>query len=115
MSTYRVVTATKTVYVHNVDPTLGAEIRGEVSDEDHKDNGELVIYRVGGPTVSFPWVNVVSYEVRDGDRACGEGAGGHRRPGGDGPRCGLRRGRRGGSRSGSNQARPPRPARATAG
>jgi len=32
MSTYRVVTATKTVYVHNVDPTLGAEVRGEVSD-----------------------------------------------------------------------------------
>jgi len=58
MSTYRVVTAAKTVYVHNVDdrysliegdPLLGHEL-------------ELVFHRVGMPEMRFPWVNVISYE-----------------------------------------------------
>ena len=54
MSTYRVVTVHKTVYVHNV---VKVDL-GMFPDNEP----ELTFYRAGGNAVTFLKANVVSYE-----------------------------------------------------
>jgi hypothetical protein len=59
MSSYRVVTVLKTVYVHNV-----VDVSAEDGDTNTTESfRKLMFYRQGAPPTTFPMENVVSYEV----------------------------------------------------
>ena len=60
MSTYRVVTVAKTVYVHNVKRVYVDDLDFTQKEEPFR---QLVFQRDGSPDTRFPLANVVSYEV----------------------------------------------------
>jgi hypothetical protein len=58
MSTYRIITVSKqTLYVHNV-TRCSPEY-----DSSEDTPTALVFYRAGAAPVTFPWINVASYEA----------------------------------------------------